>query len=466
MLSLKLHQGPGLSQQLAPAMRQSVKVLAMNLQELRQEIVAQIGQNPMIEEVEHPLEVSMGVAEASAEAKEEAVSSVQPYDEEAPTVNRDEDAEERRQRFFDNQVEKETLQGHLERQLPVSDIPESDHALAEMLIGQIDGNGYFAGSLSDIEMVSGADERHVLDVLASIRRLDPPGCGARNLKECLLSQMDRFEDSPWEDEVRLLVENHLEDVADGNEEKICKALGLTHEEYGKVLAELRTLEAKPGRAYESAGNENRIVKPEVHAVRVGGRWVAEVDARSLPDIHISKSYLRMLRDPSVPKETKEYLRERLAAAHQLIDAIEHREETVRMIAQEIFDRQPGFFTDGLKGLKPLTMLEVAEKVGVHPTTVSRTVNDKYASTPRGTVELRRFFKQGLETADGETVTKEAVYDDLRKLIDGEDRHHPLSDEALTKRLQALGYTVKRRTVAKYRDAIGIPGTSERRVKPE
>lgn len=463
MLSLKLQQGPRLTQQLAPAMRQSIRVLAMNLQELRQEIVAQIGQNPMIEEVEHPLEVSMGVAEAKADAKEADASSVQPYDEEAPVVNRDEDAEERRQRFFDNQVGEETLQAHLVRQLPVSDIPEDDWRLAEMLIGQIDGNGYFAGSLSDIEMVSGADERHVLDVLAAIRRLDPPGCGARNLKECLLAQMDRFEDSPWEDEVRLVIERYLEDLANGNEQKICEALGLTHDEYGKVIAELRTLEAKPGRAYESSGG-NRIVKPEVHAVRVDGRWVAEVDDRSLPDIHISKSYLKMLRDPSVPDDTKEYLRERLAAARQLIDAIEHREETVRKIAQEIFDRQPGFFVDGLKGLKPLTMLEVAEKVGVHPTTVSRTVNDKYASTPKGTVELRKFFMQGLETADGETVTKETVYDDLRKIVDGEDRRHPLSDEAITKRLQELGYTVKRRTVAKYRDAIGIPGTSERRVR--
>lgn len=461
---LSLRQGQRLTQQLAPAMRQSIKVLAMNLQELRQEIVSQISQNPMIDEVEHTLEVPMAVAESSASAKEDAASDALPYDEAAPSVNIDEDAAERRQRFFDNQVCKETLQGHLERQLELSDIPVNDRPLAEMLIGQLDDNGYFVGSLPDIVMVSGTSEAHVLKVLSAIRKLDPVGCGSRNLKECLLSQMDALDDSPWEREVRLLVENHLEDIAAGNEEKILRALNITHDEYVKALEVLRTLEAKPGRAYEGMGIANRIVKPEVHAVREGGRWVAEVDDRSLPDIHISKTYLKMLEDPSVPKEAKEYLRERLLSAQQLIDSIEHREETIRKIAQEIFDRQPGFFTEGLKGLKPLTMLEVAEKVGVHPTTVSRTVNDKYASTPRGTVELRHFFKQGIETSGGDVVTKEAVYDDLRRIVDEEDKSHPLSDEAISEKLKAHGYPVARRTVAKYREALGIRGTSERRRK--
>ncbi len=459
---LSLRQGQRLAQQLAPAMRQSIGILAMNLQELRQEIVAQIGQNPLIEEVEHPLEVPMGVAESSASRKEEAVADAAPYDEACPSVNFDEDAAERRQRFFDNQVCKETLQGHLEGQLALSDIPAEDRPLAEMLIGQLDDNGYFVGSMPDVVMVSGTDEAHVLGVLAQIRRLDPAGCGSRNLRECLLSQMDALDDSPWEDEVRLLIENHLGDIASGNEERILRSLGLTHDEYRRALAELRTLEAKPGRAYEGSGTANRIVKPEVHAVLLDGRWVAEVDGRSLPEIRISKAYLRMLEDPSVPREAKEYLKERLAAAHQLMDAIEHREDTIRKIAQEIFDRQPGFFSAGLKGLVPLTMLEVAEKVGVHPTTVSRTVNDKYASTPKGTVELRHFFLQGIATSGGDVVTKEAVYDDLRRLIDGEDKAHPLSDEVLSARLKALGYPVARRTVAKYREAIGIPGTSERR----
>ena len=172
----------------------------------------------------------------------------------------------------------------------------------------------------------------------------------------------------------------------------------------------------------------------------------------------------MIKDPSVAKETKEYLLERLAAAEQLNDAIEHREETVRVIAQEIFDRQSDFFEHGLKGLKPLTMVEVAEKVGVHPATVSRTVNDKYASTPKGVVELRRFFTQGVETDSGEMVAKDAVHEALKALVDSEDKLKPLSDEAIAKRLKLQGFPVARRTVAKYRGILGIPGTSERRMK--
>ena len=457
-------QAQQLTQQLAPAMRQSIEILAMNLQELRQAIVHEMSQNPVIDDVEHSLEVPMELAQTHMESHEEAAAEMQPYDEAVPSVNPDEDAVEKRQRFFDNQVEKETLQHHLERQIPSSDIPKEDYQLAEILIGQLNDDGYFRGSLADIEMVSGVSKEHILGVLEAIRQFDPPGCGAITVRDCLLAQMDALADSPWEDEVRALIDRHLEDVAAGKESVILDDLGLTHDDYMKALAALRTLEPKPGRAYEGASDANRIVKPEVHAVQKEGRWIAEVDDRSLPDIRISKKYLKMLEDPNLSKEARDFIHEKIAKVNQLNEAIEHREETIRQIAQEIFDRQPGFFTDGLKGLAPLTMREVAEKVGVHPTTVSRTVNDKYARTPRGVVELRRFFTQGVEMADGEIVAKDQVYAELKRLIDGEDKRHPLSDEKLMQMLVKRGYPVKRRTVAKYRDGLGIPGTSERRIR--
>ena len=461
---LSLQQGQKLSQQLAPALRQSIRMLAMSLPELRQEIVREISLNPMIEDVEHTLEMPMEESVARQSEREESYDAMMPEDEAAPSVNPGEDAIERRQRFFDNQVAEETLQEHLEGQIAVSDIPKEDYALAEMLIGNINDDGYFAGSIPDVVMVSGEKEKHVLEVLAAIGRFDPLGCGARNLKECLLAQMEKLDDSPWEDEVRKLITNHLEDIAGGNEAKILKSLGVTHDEYLKALRELRTLDPKPGRAFRGSGDSNRIVKPEVHAVRVKGRWIAEVDDRSLPDIRISKNYDKMIDSPSVSQEVKEYLKERKAAAELIIDAIDHRESTIRAIAQVIFDRQPGFFEHGLKGLQPLTMQEVAEKVGVHPATVSRTVNDKYVSTPKGTVELRRFFTQGMAKTDGEVVTKDAVHDALKALVDAEDRRHPLSDEALAAKLKEQGYPVARRTVAKYRGILNIPGTSERRAK--
>ena len=461
---LSFQQGQKQTQQLAPAVRQSIRMLAMNLPDLRQEIVREIARNPLIEDVDHALERPLDDAVSQNDMRENEAVSAMPEDEAVPSVNPSEDDLERRQRFFDNQVDRETLQEHLEKQIQMSDLPRRDHALAETLVGNLNDDGYFDGSLADVVMVSGESEAHVLEVLAAISRFDPPGCGARTLKECLLAQMDKLDDSPWEDEVRALIENHLEDIASGRVAKILDALHITRAEYAETLRELRTLDPKPGRAYPSSGESNRIVKPEVHAVRDGGRWVADVDDRSLPEIRISPKYLKMIEDPSVEKETREYLAERLASAHQLNDAIEHREETIRAIAQEIFDRQPDFFELGLKGLKPLTMAEVAEKVGVHPATVSRTVNDKYVSTPKGVVELRRFFTQGIETADGEVVAKDAVHDALKALVSAEDKRHPLSDEAIAAKLKAQGFPVARRTVAKYRGILGIPGTSERRMR--
>ena len=461
---LSLQQGQKQSQQLAPAVRQSVRMLAMNLPDLRQEIVRAIACNPLIEDVDHALERPMADAVSQNDRRESEAASAMPEDEAVPSVNPGEDDVERRQRFFDNQVGQETLQEHLERQISVSDIPGRDHALAETLIGDLNDDGYFDGSLPDIVMVSGESEAHVLEVLAAIGRFDPPGCGARTLKECLLAQMEKLDDSPWEAEVRALIENHLEDIAAGNVGRILGSLGITRAEYAEALRELRSLDPKPGRAFPSSGSANRIVKPEVHAVLDGYRWIAEVDERSLPEIKISPRYLKMIEDPSVSKETREYLQERLAAAHQLNDAIEHREETIRRITQEIFDRQPGFFKEGLKGLKPLTMVEIAQKVGVHPTTVSRTVNDKYVSTPKGTVELRRFFTHGIETSGGEMVAKDAVHEAIKSLVDAEDGRSPLPDEAIAAKLKERGFPVARRTVAKYRGIIGIPGASERRIK--
>ena len=461
---LSLQQGQRQSQQLAPAVRQSIRMLAMNLPDLRQEIVREIACNPLIEDVDHVLERSLDAAVSSHDVRGKEGIAAMPEDEAVPSVNPNEDSLDRRQRFFDNQVEEETLQAHLESQISTSGLPDRDYALARALIGSLNEDGYFDGSLPDIVMVSGESESHVLEVLAAIGSFDPLGCGARTLKECLLAQMEKLEDSPWEDEVRKLIENHLEDIADGRVAAICDSLGLTRADYASALRELRMLDPKPGRAFLSFGDANRIIKPEVHAVLDGGRWIAEVDERSLPEIRISPRYLKMIEDPSISKDAKEYLVERLAAAHQLNDAIEHREETIRKIAQEIFDRQPEFFKSGLKGLKPLTMVEVAEKLGVDPSTVTRTVRDKYVSTPKGVVELRSFFLQGLETSDGKVIAKDVVHDALKALVDSEDKVHPLSDEAIAERLKSQGFPVARRTVAKYRGILGIPGMSERRVR--
>ncbi len=452
------------TQQLAPQMCESLKVLAMSLPELRQALVREMSTNPVIEDFDRPMETSLASAESRAEERDRAAEERQPEDEAAPSVNRNEDAAERRQRFFDNQVEEETLQAHLLAQLPLSGIAPEDRALAETLVGELDDSGFFKGSIPDVVMVSGASEEHVRDVLAKIRALDPPGCGATTIQECLLAQMDKLEDSPYEDVVREMILHHLDAVGQHRAAEVERALGLTREQYAVALKALRSLEPRPARAFAAASDANRIVRPEVRAVFADGRWTARVDARSTPEITVSPYYLALLENPSTPAETRAFIRAKIARVEEIREAIARRETTVKSIAEAIFAAQPGFFEQGLKGLRPLTMTAIAEQVGLDVSTVSRTVNNKYAATPRGVVELRRFFTGGLETAGGEVVARDAVLKALEELVAREDAAKPLSDEALSQRLKAKGYPVARRTVAKYRGILGIAGQSERRRK--
>ncbi len=451
---------------LAPQQRQSLHMLQLSLPDLRAELYKELAQNPVIEDIEQTIESSTTTQkEKESEETERGFESDYTEDDDIPdtTYTADADAIERRQRFFDTQTKAETLEEHLSNQLEMSDIDPADLPLAEMLIGDLDDNGFFVGSIPDLMTVTGESEKKIRSVLAGLMQLDPPGCGATSLEECLLAQLDKLDGSPYQEEVREILERgHLSDIAEGRIAAVERDLGMSHERYADVLCALRTLEPRPGRAFLRAGKSVAFVNPEVHAVKVDGVWKAFVDDRSLPDIHISKRYLRMLEDPKTDKETKAYILERIAAAEAVSEAVERRQDTISGIAQAILDAQPGFFEKGLKGLRPLTMQEIAEKVGVHHTTVSRTVRDKYISTPKGTVELRKFFSSGITNAEGEQVAKTDVLDRLAQLVEGEDKSHPLSDEALSEALKKEGFPVARRTVAKYRGQLGIPGTSDRR----
>ena len=487
-----------LGQTMAPQMRQSLKMLQMTSLELRTELQHAMELNPVIEEVRSPLEKQMSAElpqEHSGAAVTERELDFTPGGEAAQatlstddgyrdyflgnmqSASGDEEAQSKRQHLFDSLVRAESLQEHLKAQVPLSDIDRADHALAETLIGNIDDDGYFRGSLPDIVMVTGKSETHVLGVLAAIRAFDPLGCGARDLRECLLAQMEKLDDSPWEDEVRALIERHLPDIAARREGLVCQALKLTPDEYKKALAELRTLDPKPGLSLRPANIEKSVdvdrardyVRPEVFVVPRGKTgWQAKVSSRDLPEIRISQRYLSMLADPDCDEETKSYIRERIRAAKALQEALQeavaNRQNTIRNIAQAIIDAQPDVFEKRtMDALRPLTMQQVADVVGVHGTTVSRTVRDKYIRTPFGTVEMRRFFAGGLATESGETVTNTSVQHMVRDMIAAEDPRNPLSDDRIAAILTDKGIKIARRTVAKYRIAQNIPGAIERRA---
>lgn len=465
ILSGSQHGSQSQSMVLMPRLLRGLDMLAMSLPELRAELNRELETNPIIDDVERTLEKDT-VSQKERESLQEEKSREDDYpeDDSAPDSFYEADAEamDRRQSFLESRTSEETLEEHLLSQIKTSELEEDDFQLAEILIGELNDDGYFSGSIPDLMMVTGESREKICEVLSIIKTFDPPGCGSITLEECLLAQIDKLDSSPYKDEVRELLEKKLlKDVAEGRIANVEKSLGMSHERYADVLSALRTLDPRPARAYSHSGKGVNYVNPEVHAVKTVDGWEASVDARSLPEIRISPRYLKMLNDPSIDAETREYIRVKIASVKELIEAIKKREETVTNIAQAIFDAQKEFFEKGLKGLKPLTMQEIAKTVGVHAATVSRTVNDKYVSTPRGTVELRRFFVSGCATSDGGVVSKDAVFNELKAIVDSEDHSKPFSDDKISSLLKAKGYSVARRTVAKYRTILGIPGASER-----
>jgi len=462
---------------LAPQLRQSLEMLQMPVLELRAAILKEMSVNPTIEDLKDPTEVMMSAA--APEAPEHHVTdegldfnpdvdAILQQDDEwrdyfmqgmenAPS---NEDAEEKRQYMFDSVRQHISLQDHLIEQLTLTELSPGDREIAITLIGNINDDGYFVGSLPDIIMISGRSEREILKILKVVQSFDPPGVGARTLRECLLQQLDLVEDSPWEDEARLLLDKYLDKLGAHDEKYLCKVLGVTREELAHVIALIHSLNPRPGAAFESTQTE--YVEPEVFVVREKGRYVAKVDNDQLPHIRISKHYRKLLEDKSVASETKSYIRERIRAGAFLIRSIYQRQETIRKIAQEIVDAQTEFLNRGIGGLRPMTMAEVAQKVGVHETTVSRTVANKYMRTPIGLFEMKYFFTPGLKTKDGTSVSNKSVQDQIKRLVDAEDPTAPLSDQAIEAALSDQGINVARRTIAKYRGILKIPPSHERR----
>lgn len=466
-------QGQSQRQGISQTQRRGLEILAMDLPALRAEIKAELARNPVLDPVDSPFEaksLSAAVDEFAEAAGREEGDFPDGNDDRLLTLtsgsdafSRVEDDFDRRQSFFDRQTAEESLAEHLRLQLPTGGFAPGEIPIAELLVGNLDGNGYFAGSFPDLVMATGLGEGELRAMLRRIARLDPPGCGATSLAECLAAQVDSAP-AHYRDELRELVTGHLEDLATGRRDAVMAALGVSDDRLDDLVAELKALEPRPGRAFANPGKGAQFVNPEIHAVKVGDAWIAFVDQLDVPEFRFNPRYVKMLEDATIDEATKAYVRERLAAANEIRLAIANRRETIRLVAQEIFDAQPGFFERGLAGLVPLTQDDIAERIGVSPSTVSRTVNGKYVETPRGIVELRCFFVQGVATAAGGTVSRLSVESRLKELVDGEDKSSPLSDEKLAALLKTENFDVARRTVAKYRGVLGIPSAKDRKAQ--
>jgi RNA polymerase sigma-54 factor len=514
-MGFETKQTMGLKQVLAPRMIQSMEILQLPITALQERIEKELQENPVLElkdgsQVPDTAEAESD-AEAEAEGAEPGSNGTAPADEinsDTPLKHDSQDAgaelEFKRLEALDrewegafsedehrpsraaldelgdkkldamqNIVERpQSLQDHLAEQLSDLDLTPEDCELALHIISFIDRTGYVGrrndrdaflpASLLEIAstFVPPATPERVEQVLRVVQQLDPPGVGARDLRECLLLQVD--DETPHRDLVKRIILDHLEDVQHNRLPAIHKRTGADLEDIREALEVIKHLNPKPGNQYSA--EETRYVTPDViveknedagYDIRLTDDWA--------PRLNIPKKYYQMYKNRDGDPQTREYLKKKLQSAEWLKDAIEQRRNTLEKVTRAIVGHQKAFLDLGPDHIEPLKMQQIADQVGVHVTTVSRAVDDKWVQTPRGVFPLKRFFVGAATNKEtGEQIPWEKVKTALLEMVQHEDKHSPLSDEELEERLQKAGYPVKRRTVTKYRKLLNIPSSRERK----
>lgn len=448
-------------------MRQSLEILQAPLQELQQLIAHELELNPTLEILEPEHERVEVESESSHELDD---VSEKEFDEEYEMLARlDEDS---RESFQHNEIIQRpgadadakhqfqmesisvspTLQQHLNEQLALSSLDPQERQIGEMLIGSLDDDGFLNLSLEELAESIGVELEVVEDVLDEIQSFDPVGIASRNLEECLMQQLSRS-GKRGTLEARI-VSGYLQDLARHRYADIARHLGTTEEDVREAARHIAMLDPRPGRQLASA--DAVYVIPEVFVKKINGRWRVRTNDRELPRIRISKHYREMMEDPRTTPEARRYIRDKVRGGSFLMRSMEQRQDTLKKIAVEVVKHQETFFEEGVSQLKPLTMAEIAEKISMHETTVSRAVNNKYMQTPRGTFELKYFFTPGYASAGGgDAVSNKSIKEAIRKLVDNENPAKPLSDQSIVKALGEQGFKVARRTITKYRDELHI-----------
>ncbi len=350
-----------------------------------------------------------------------------------------------------------TLPEHLHFQLRLAGLTEASFRIGQYLIDSLDHNGFLAGSLdeaaSDLKVPAGA----VLRILRVIQGFDPPGVGARDLRECLMIQWNALGiDNPL---VPRIISDHLDDLASGRLLRVADVTGVPPGEVQKAADLIRRLDPKPGRHFGGLRDIHYVV-PDVTVERVGSDYVVIVNDTMVPRLGVNGLYRRMLAGSE--GEARKFLEGKLNSAVWFIKSLEQRRLTLTKVVEAIVRSQRPFFDRGLRHLKPLTLKEIADQVGIHESTVSRAISKKYVQTPQGVFELKFFFDSGIEKQGGEGVSAESVKRLIRDAIEKENQYDPLSDQALAGYLEAQGMKISRRTVTKYREELGVPSSARRK----
>lgn len=471
---------------LAPRMIQSMEILQLPIMALQERIEQELRENPVLELRENDPDLPEEPSEyenpdAPTPEERELVVDVEHgtddferlinLDEELPDTfderpslsrARLEEESDRKQDAMANMAARpESLHDHLLAQLGWFDLDQPTREAAERIIYSLDSNGYLSSRLEDLAEPPGDPQSlAVLErALGVVQQLDPTGVGARDLKECLLLQL--HQEMPHYEALRILITNHLEDLEQNRWPAIEKRTGLTAEQIRQALVELRKLNPKPGASFNA--EPAPPVTPDVFVEKTDdGQYRVYLKDDRTHNLFISPVYRRMIQAGNASDAERDWIKRRITSAQWLIDSIRQRRRTLTRVAQAIVDYQREFLEKGPEYIEPLKMQQIADKVGVCVTTVSRAVDDKWIQTPRGIFPLRKFFVGGTRTADGEEVAWDAIRLKLQEIIEREDKTNPLSDEELTAELARQGLPVKRRTVTKYRKLMNIPSSRQRR----
>lgn len=446
---------------LTPELRQAIAILQLSSQELLEYIEQEMESNPVLE-----------ITEERSESQEEKESTEDEFDIDWQEYFQDSSdlgyvhvnmrSKDENDYSYENMVTRhQTLHEYLYTQLHLAVSAKEEIKIGEFLIGCIDNNGYFRYDLRDVAKYLGESEDQVFRVLKLIQTFDPPGVGACNINECLLIQLNQFEKS--DPLIKKVIEDYLVDLAENRCQKIASCLDISITKVQEIADFIRGLEPKPGRMFDGS-DEVRYITPDAVVERVNGEYVVIVNDNVSPRLTVSSYYRKILtgRDEETGVNTKKFIENRLNSALWLIKSIEQRRMTLQKVVEEIVQYQKDFLDSGIKFLRPLTLKQVADKIEVHESTVSRATTNKYVQTPQGVFELRFFFSSGIEHSEGETASSESVKRMVEDLIKEEDAKKPFSDQKIADILASEGILISRRTVAKYRDSMGIPPSNRRR----
>lgn len=497
--SLQLKMGAQLT--MTPQLQQAIRLLQLSTLDLQQEIQQALESNPMLEttedaeetttEEQYSNEQSAEPSQDSDNSGEEIQAETESWENEnwqdnneipdnlpvdtawddvyqsapAPAAPRPEDDGDTD--FESRNSPGETLQDHLLWQLNLTPMSERDRAIAHTLIDAVDTTGYLTQSIEELlPGLSSPDDEDPVEaseveaVLHRLQHFDPPGVAARNLQECLLAQLQQLPpDTPWLKQARLVISHYIQLLGNRDYRQLMRRSRLSEQQLREVLELIQTLQPRPGDAINDTPPE--YVVPDVIVTRQNGRWKIELNPEIAPRLQVNSLYASMIRQSDSSRDNT-YLRDQLQEAKWFIKSLQSRNETLLKVASQIVDHQQRFFEEGEEAMKPLILSEIAQAVDMHESTISRVTTQKYMHTPRGIYELKYFFSSHVSTDEGGECSSTAIRAMIKKLINEEESKKPLSDNRIAAILSDQGINVARRTVAKYREAMHIPPSNERK----